>query len=74
MAGHEADCVYEGARLVVELDGRGYHDRRAQMRADRHRDSDYQAARSWILRLVWDDLHPGEAPATADRLRTMLRL
>jgi hypothetical protein len=73
VAGHKADCVYRTEpRLVVELDGRAYHQRRAAMRADRQRDSDYQLDGFRILRLVWDDLHPNEASATARRLRRML--
>jgi very-short-patch-repair endonuclease len=72
VAGHKADCHYAVERLVVELDGRGFHARRAAMRADRHRDTDYQLAGHRILRLVWDDLHPDEGARTADRLRRML--
>lgn len=73
VAGHLVDCVYRSdGRLVVELDGRAFHARRAQMRADRRRDSDYQLAGYRILRLVWDDLHPDEAARTADRVRRML--
>jgi very-short-patch-repair endonuclease/predicted transcriptional regulator of viral defense system len=71
-AGHKADAVYTEARLVVELDGRGYHQRRGQMRADRRRDADYQLAGYRIVRLVWDDLHPDEAAATAARLSRFL--
>jgi hypothetical protein len=72
LAGHTADCVYSGRRLVIELDGRAFHSRRAQMRADRMRDTAYQLAAFRILRLVWDDLHPGEASQTAARVRAML--
>jgi very-short-patch-repair endonuclease len=72
VAGHRADCVFREQRLVVELDGRAFHRRRAQMRADRQRDTDYQLAGHRVLRLVWDDLHPGDAPRTADRVRRML--
>jgi very-short-patch-repair endonuclease len=72
VAGHRADCVFREQRLVVELDGRAFHRRRAQMRADRRRDTDYQLAGHRILRLVWDDLHPGEAARTAERVRRML--
>jgi very-short-patch-repair endonuclease len=74
VAGHLADCVYRSQRLVVELDGRAFHERRAQMRADRHRDTDYQLDGHRILRLVWDDLHPDEATRTAGRVRRMLAL
>lgn len=72
VAGHKADCHYIDERLVVELDGRAFHRRRAQMRADRQRDADYQLAGQRILRLVWDDLHPDEDLATAARLREFL--
>ncbi len=72
VAGHRADCVYRAARLVVELDGRAFHRRRSQMRADRRRDRGYQRAGNRIIRLVWDDLHHGEAPATAELLLDML--
>ncbi len=74
IAGHRADCVYRERRLVVELDGRAFHRRRSQMRADRRRDGDYQLAGFRILRLVWDDLHPAEAQATAQRIRLLLAM
>jgi very-short-patch-repair endonuclease len=69
-AGHKADCIYD--RLIVELDGRTHHKRRAQMRKDRQRDTDYQLAGYRILRLLWGDLHPDEAKRTAKRVRQML--
>lgn len=73
VAGHEADCLYRSRRrLVIELDGRGYHERRSQMRADRRRDFDYQVKGCLILRLVWDDLHPDSAADTVERLTAML--
>ena len=72
LAGHKADCIYDHARLVIELDGRTHHRRRSQMRKDRKRDTDYQLAGYRILRLVWDDLHPDEANETAERVRQML--
>jgi len=72
VAGHRADCIYDSSRLVIELDGRAYHERRAQMRADRQRDADYQLHFFRILRLVWDDLHVDEAAATAAKIRKFL--
>lgn len=74
VAGHKADCVYEEQKLVIELDGRAYHQRRGQMRADRQRDTDYQLAGYRILRLVWDDLHPDQAAETIERIVAMLAL
>ncbi len=72
VAGHKADCVYVGPRLVVELDGRAYHERRTQLDADHRRDEAYQLSGHRILRLLWDDLHPANVTATEARLRAML--
>jgi len=72
VAGLKADCVYAAEPLVVELDGRAHHQRRGQMRTDRMRDERYQLAGFRIVRLVWDDLHPGEAELTRRRLWRML--
>ncbi len=72
VGGHKVDCVYDGVRLVVELDGRAFHRRRSQMRADRARDIDLQLAGHQIARLVWDDLHPSEAARTSDRIGRLL--
>lgn len=72
VAGHKADCLYAGPLLVVELDGRAYHERRAQLDADHRRDEAYQLSGHRILRLLWDDLHPANAEATEARLRAML--
>lgn len=72
LAGHTVDCLYPSARLAVELDGRAYHERRAQMQADRLRDADYQLAGFRILRLTWWDLEPEWAPRTTATLRAFL--
>lgn len=74
IAGHKADCVHHGERLVIELDGRAYHERRAQMREDRRRDADYQLAGYRILRLTWWDLEPEWATSTAATVTSLLRL
>jgi very-short-patch-repair endonuclease len=58
----------------VELDGRAHHERRAQMRADRRGDADLQLAGLRVLRLVWEQLDPEEAPATARLVRGFLAL
>lgn len=72
VAGHKADCVYFDARVVIELDGRAYHRRASQMRADRQRDRHYQVAGYAVMPLVWDDLHPDSSAATAAEIRQML--
>ena len=72
VAGHKADCVYEQQKLVVELDGRAYHLRRAQIDADHRRDEDYQLSGHRILRLLWDDFHVANQAATTERVLRML--
>lgn len=72
IAGHKADCVYPAERLVIELDGRAHHERRAQMEADRRRDADYQLAHFRILRLTWWDLEPELAARTAATIRAFI--
>jgi very-short-patch-repair endonuclease len=71
-AGYDVDAVYEAERLVVELDGRAYHERRAQMAADRRRDADLQIAGFRVLRLVWDQFGPGDEVVTARLVRALL--
>ena len=73
-AGHKADCLYAAARLVIELDGRTHHERRAQTQEDRRRDADYQLAGFRILRLTWWDLEPETSRRTAATIRAFLRL
>jgi len=53
VAGFKADCLYRDERLVVELDGRAYYQRRRQMAADRLRDEGYQLAGYRIQRFLW---------------------
>ena len=72
MVGYDVDALYLPERLAVELDGRAYHERRAQMRADRRRDADLQLAGFRVLRLVWDQFGPGDDVATARLVRAML--
>lgn len=72
VAGHKADCIYRRAWLVIELDGRAHHERRAQFTADRQRDTDYQLAHFRIVRLTWWDLEPEWAERTAEILRAFL--
>ncbi|MDQ3631585.1 MAG: endonuclease domain-containing protein, partial [Actinomycetota bacterium] len=74
VAGHLADGVHRRERLVIELDGRAHHERRAQMRADNRRDADYQLAGYRILRLTWWDLEAEWAAQTARLVTAFLGL
>lgn len=66
------DCHYEARRVVVELDGRGFHSRRDQMRADRRRDRTLLRERIATVRLVWEDLDDDAAAATVGDLLHIL--
>lgn len=50
------DCYWRHARLVVELDGRRYHDGLSARDSDRTRDNRLMAAGWRVLRFTWDDL------------------
>ena len=50
------DCLWRTARLVVELDGRRYHDGLSARESDRMRDNRLMAAGWRVLRFTWDDL------------------
>lgn len=71
--GYTADCTYDAPRIVVELDGRAFHARRDQMRADRRRDRKLLRGRFSTVRLVWEDLDADAAAETAADLVDILR-
>lgn len=64
--GIPVDCWYAGPRLVVELDSRAHHARRAEMEADRLRDRALKRHGVDTLRLVWHDLDAGDPLAALD--------
>jgi very-short-patch-repair endonuclease len=67
----EADCVWGDARVIVELDGRAFHDTGAAFEQDRARDRAL-AAHGWtVVRVTWRQLRR-EAPQLARDLRTLL--
>jgi very-short-patch-repair endonuclease len=70
VAGHEVDMLWRRERLIVELDGRAYHDEQAFER-DRERDADLQAAGHRVVRVTWPRL-TGAPAREAARLTTML--
>ena len=52
VAGHEVDALWEDQRLVVELDGRSFHETRAAFERDRIRDAALQLAGYRVLRVT----------------------
>ena len=71
VAGHEVDILWRHERLIVELDGRTYHDEHAFER-DRERDADLQAAGHRVVRVTWFRL-TGAPAREAKRLASMLK-
>ncbi len=71
VAGFEVDCVWMDARLVVELDGWGFHRGRAAFEADRRRDAALQLAGYRVLRVTHRRL-AREPDRVAAELRSLL--
>ncbi|MGH7500710.1 MAG: DUF559 domain-containing protein [Longimicrobiales bacterium] len=65
--GHEVDCYWRKARLVVEVDGYAWHGSHRAFLRDRERDAALAAAGIQVLRLSWSQL-------TAHRDRTLVQL
>lgn len=64
--GHEVDAAWLGRRLIVELDGHGYHGTRAAFENDRVRDAILQAAGYRVIRITHRRME--DAPAEVVRL------
>ena len=67
----EADCVWLGPRLIVELDGYASHRMRAAYEGDRARDRALTASGWRVVRITWRQLHR-EPAALARELRALL--
>jgi hypothetical protein len=68
------DVVWREARLVVELDGRRWHDGRLALERDSARDNRLMAQGWRVLRFTWDDVvnRPREVVATIRRALGLL--
>lgn len=52
-AGWEVDAVWDAQRLVVEVDGRQFHDTAPQFERDRRKDGELMLAGYRVLRITW---------------------
>lgn len=68
---YEADCLWRRSRLIVELDGRSTHARRAAFESDRERDRVLMAAGWRVVRVTWRQLE-SDAASIARDLRRLL--
>lgn len=69
--GYEVDFLWRAERLVVEVDGFGYHASRSRFEADRRRDSDLVAKGFRVVRVTWRQL-TREPDATLARVAAAL--
>lgn len=65
----EVDVLWAGQRLVVELDGRRYHELEGARRRDRSRDAALRRHGYAVMRLTWADVtrHPGATLRRVER-------
>lgn len=68
----EADLLWAGPRLIVEVDGDGAHGNAVARRRDRRRDEALQLAGWRTVRIGRHEISSGDRAATADRLRRAL--
>lgn len=68
----EADCLWDGQRVIVELDGRETHGTGLAFEKDRERDRLLQSEGWRVIRVTWRQLRDN-APAVIGDLRRMLR-
>lgn len=71
VAGHEVDAVWLRERVVVELDGRAFHDTPDAFERDRERDADLAAAGFVTVRITHRRLS-SDPKREMERLRTIL--
>jgi hypothetical protein len=65
------DCLWPGRRLIVEVDGRAYHEGDPAFESDRSRDAALMAAGFRIMRVTWRQI-VGEPHAVLVRLAQAL--
>lgn len=62
----EGDCVWDEARLIVELDGEAVHGTRHAFQADRERDRILVAAGWRVIHVTWRQLHAETKEISSD--------
>jgi very-short-patch-repair endonuclease len=69
--GYEVDMLWGRQCLIVELDGRRFHDHARAFERDRERDADLAAAGFTVVRVTWQRLLR-QPRREAERLRALL--
>jgi len=71
IAGYEVDMVWLAQRVIIELDGRAYHDDYRAFERDRDKDLDLASAGFVVGRMTWRRLHQ-QPEREAQRLLALL--
>jgi len=71
VGGREVDALFADERVIVELDGWGFHGSRTSFRNDRKRDAELLALGYVTVRITWERL-AGEPDAVAAEVRSIL--
>ncbi len=71
VAGCQVDAVWSAPRLALELDSRAHHQRRAEMLDDRRRDRRYRLEGWTPIRVMWEELEPGDASVAGELRRAL---
>lgn len=72
VGGFLVDFVWEESRLIVEVDGYEFHNRRASFESDRARDAELTTKGYHVLRFTYRQVTE-EPPRVAARVRAVLR-
>lgn len=70
---YRVDFLWRAQRVVIETDGRAFHETRAAIAADRRRDRDLQLAGWIVLRFGWDDVTAQETETAAALRKALVR-
>jgi hypothetical protein len=68
---YEVDCVWRAQHLIVEVDGRGFHDTARAFDQDRERDRRLLVAGWRVIRVTWRQIRDEPAELAADLRRAL---
>jgi Transcriptional regulator, AbiEi antitoxin/Protein of unknown function (DUF559) len=68
---YEVDCIWRAQRLIVEVDGRGFHETARAFEQDRERDRHLLVAGWRVIRVTWRQIRDEPARLAADLRATL---
>ncbi len=73
LLGYVADFLWPEYRLIVEVDGHGFHSNRTAFENDRRRDQRFAAAGYLVIRVTWRQLWEESYAVIARIAQTLVR-